>query len=373
MKGKRTALIGAALILSGTGSNGHPRETSAFTSSLTSHASRRLSSRGTPDEDATRHSHSPVRLWTGAPSASNNLLNNDEDNTELTTSTTFESVIKQRYACTRYEKTAANETADAESQQRIKDASEILDLSRRAPTGFNVQPYRAILVTSPEAKAKLATYCLGRNADRVRDSDCTAVFLADRECGRDLGRLGESIRERDAELMAAQQQNKTNTNDRSPMSNFALRKIQVLVLLFSSGYPIPRFLAAPISFFVRLGVATVSAITRRKVLVPSLGSAETWSTKNTMLFAMSYILGCTSRGLATCPMEGFNAGGVRKALNIPRRFAIPLIVSTGVPYKAEVDESDDVGMSHGPKGGVATDRFPVNKVLFTDSFGQDWA
>ena len=42
-----------------------------------------------------------------------------------------------------------------------------------------------ILVHSKEDKEKLAQYCLGRNADRVRDSDCTAVFLADRQVGRD--------------------------------------------------------------------------------------------------------------------------------------------------------------------------------------------
>lgn len=271
----------------------------------------------------------------------------------------FDKTIQERYACTRY-----RTTSEEERIQNINSARELLDIARRAPTGFNAQPYRAILVSNPEAKEKLSRYCLGRNADRVKESDCTAVFLADRECGRDLGRFGQAIRNRDARLLET-------LPGRKPMTNFVVRKIQVLVLLFSSGYPIPRVLASPISFFVRMGVAAVSGITRRRVLVPSLSSAETWATKNTMLFAMSYMLGCTSRNLATCPMEGYNAGGIRKALGIPRRYAIPLIVSTGKPYMQKSDISDDVGMSHGP-GGVATDRFPANEALFMDFFGKNW-
>ena len=73
-------------------------------------------------------------------------------------------------------------------------------------------------------------------------------------------------------------------------------------------------------------------------------------------------------------MEGYNAGGIRKVLGIPRRFSIPLIVSTGVPYKREVEEEgeDDVGMGHGSpllQSDNASSRFPVTDVIFGDSFG----
>ena len=59
----------------------------------------------------------------------------------------------------------------------VQKAHQCLALAQRAPTGFNAQPFRVIVVHSKEAKERLAEYCLGRNADRVRDSDCTAVFL----------------------------------------------------------------------------------------------------------------------------------------------------------------------------------------------------
>ena len=79
-------------------------------------------------------------------------------------------------------------------------------------------------------------------------------------------------------------------------------------------------------------------------------------------------------------MEGYNAGGVRKALNIPRRYSIPIIVSTGHAYvrpknaTATVpDSSDDMGMTHGsPADGskLSTPRYEFNDIVYQDMFGK---
>jgi hypothetical protein len=79
-------------------------------------------------------------------------------------------------------------------------------------------------------------------------------------------------------------------------------------------------------------------------------------------------------------MEGFNAGGVRKALNIPKRYSIPIIVSTGRPFvrpkdaaATETDSSDDMGMTHGSpaKGSInSTPRYQPKDVVYQDLFGQ---
>ena len=105
-------------------------------------------------------------------------------------------------------------------------------------------------------------------------------------------------------------------------------------------------------------------------LLPTLSSAETWSQKNTMLVAMTYMLACTSRGLDTCPMEGVDASGVRKALGIPRgRFGIPLIVSVGTPYRRETEEeeTDDVGVSH--SSSSLSPRYPLEEVVYGNKYG----
>jgi len=291
----------------------------------------------------------------------------------------FDSMVMDRYACTRFHRheeisATATETAaglknkfppaSKSDNEIVSKAIHCLDTARRAPSGFNAQPYKFIVVHTPLKKEQVAKYCLGRNADRVRDSDCTVLFLADRESARDWKRFSSFLGRK-----------RSNTMDASrKKSSWATRKIQLFVLLFSSGWPLPRILAVPLSFGVRLGVSTVSVLTGRRVLVPSLSSAETWSSKNTMLVAMTYLLGCTSRGMATCPMEGYNVGGLRKVLGIPRRYAIPIIVSAGVAYKGDEDGTDDVGMAHGSTSGskqLGTERYPFEEVVFGDEgFGE---
>mmetsp|Transcript_16419 Transcript_16419/g.35671 ORF Transcript_16419/g.35671 Transcript_16419/m.35671 type:complete len:384 (+) Transcript_16419:83-1234(+) len=310
----------------------------------------------------------------------------------------FDSINRCRYACTRFRRHAEQRKSNAADQMKdttaqgtkdntkqkpratasvsdltvVRQALHCLNMARRAPSGFNSQPYRLLMVSSEPAKEALALCCHGRNADRVRDSDCTILFLADREWGRDMSRFGTFLDERPANAKLP------------PMGKWVKRKIQILVLMFSSGYPFPRLIASPMSFIVRFVVGLVGTVTRRRILMPTLSSAETWATKNTMLVAMSYMLAATSRGLATCPMEGVWAQGVRRALGIPRRYAIPLIVSTGTPYHSptdsndetegkqqiEEDEPDDVGMAHGAGSGKATPRYPLRDVVFADTFGE---
>jgi hypothetical protein len=121
----------------------------------------------------------------------------------------------------------------------VRQALEALDLARRAPSGFNVQPYKCRLVYSEEAKAALASYCCGQNTRRVRDSDCTAVFLADRECMWSLGKYQNMLE---------------SQNPAWKQRTWGMRKIKALILLFSQGSPLPKFIAGPISFGVRLAV-----------------------------------------------------------------------------------------------------------------------
>jgi len=257
----------------------------------------------------------------------------------------------------------SNPTASKSNPEIVMSAKACLEISRRSPSGFNAQPYKLLVVHSNEKKEALAKNCLGRNADRVRDSDCTVLFLADKECLREYKRFGNFLEGGDSgSLSRSRDQNKKTKN------KWAKRKIQGLILLFSSGWPLPRLIANPLSFSIRSATSAVSVITRRKILVPSLGSADTWATKNTMLVAMTYMLSCTSAGLATCPMEGFNVGGIRRTLNIPKRYSIPVIVSTGVPFERDAEEEgeDAVGMKHGisPKGLSLTKRYPSQDVIF---------
>jgi curved DNA-binding protein CbpA len=315
----------------------------------------------------------------------------------IATANVFETIINSRYACTRFQRhdddtssstqsSSTTTTAAPHGLSIVQLAYQCLQLSTRSPTGFNAQPYRVILVHSQQDKTKVAQYCLGRNADRVRDSHCTAIFVADGECGREWGTkhvdLLNNTRRRSSATVTTQQQQS------SSLSSRGLLKLRLLILLFSSGYPLPRFIRVPLSSFIRLGVSIVGGFARllkrytkynNIQLLPSLVSSETWSQKNTMLIAMSYMLACTSYGLATCPMEGYDARGIKKALGITPsgRYSIPLIVSTGLPYYQQMtttrdekdDETDDVGLCHGREQENMSPRYPIENVIFGNTFG----
>ncbi|KAL3757998.1 hypothetical protein ACHAWU_001390 [Discostella pseudostelligera] len=352
-------------------------------------------------------------------------------------------------------------TASISNPQIIKLAHQSLILSQRAPSGFNAQPYRIILVHSENDKERVAQYCLGRNADRVRDSDCTAIFLADAGVGWDGGRyidflkrhtmqmneVEEDTNNRNATSATTARTSTTSMTNAKPTSTSRSRrslsprellKVRLLILLFSSGYPLPSFLSIPLSFVVRLGVSILATIMRwlhtiqqrlllsstkshqrtllsrifspllsllNIQLLPTLHTSQTWSQKNTMLVAMTYILSCTSHGLATCPMEGFDAFGIKKVLGVNPigRYSIPLIVSTGMPYhnrqlqileqqpqqppmklmqqqgeedalnladgeEEEATTTDDAGLSHG-SGALLSPRYPSEDMIYENAFG----
>ena len=316
----------------------------------------------------------------------------------------FDKVVNARYACTRFQRyqEPSSDTVDSSvplkaslsNPQVIQAAYKCLSLAQRAPTGFNAQPYRVVLVHDYKQKMLLSKYCLGRNADRIRDSDCTAVFLSDEQVDKNWVRFRDflvgNMEENDHDRAKA-----NTSRTRRLLSNEDLKKMRILILLFSNGYPLPSMLSRPFSFLIRLGVAFFASLSRKlydlkralsqrhsfiskcicKLLpsapiLPTLTSSQTWSQKNTMLVAMTYMLACTSRGLSTCPMEGFDAQGIRNVLDIPRRFGIPLIVSTGTQYRGKDEGVDDVGVSHG-NGGMSSPRYPIEEVVFGNVFGNN--
>jgi len=277
-------------------------------------------------------------------------------NPPTTNLSSFDDAVLNRYACTRYQR---HESDSLDANDVVSLASEALALATRAPTGFNVQPYKLLLVESPEAKEALAKYCIGRNRDRVLDSDCSVVFLADRQACSSWSNYKTLLLE---------------SSDRNKKKKWwSWLKLRALVALFSSGFPLPKLIGGPISFGMRFAMRICSWIFRHRLVVPTLSSPECWSQKNTMLVAATYLLGCSARGLDTTPMEGYLSWGVRQSLKIPRRYTIPLIVSTGRAYKPpkeadEKDEEDDAGMSHGRSPDLATPRYPIDSVVCQNFF-----
>lgn len=63
-------------------------------------------------------------------------------------------------------------------------------------------------------------------------------------------------------------------------------------------------------------------------------------------------------------MLGIDAVGIRKVIKAPSRYAIPLIVSTGLPLKEHSHRNDQGGETLS-----FIDRYPFDEIVFDDEFG----
>ena len=56
----------------------------------------------------------------------------------------------------------------------------LIELTQQAPSSFNLQPYKLIIVRSDEAKGRLSRAMLGANQEKVLQAPFTVVFAADK-------------------------------------------------------------------------------------------------------------------------------------------------------------------------------------------------
>jgi len=251
---------------------------------------------------------------------------------------TFDDVVRNRYSCKGLQPSDSSERKMSRSRV-INFARECLKLAQYTPTSFNLQPYAVVLVSEQSIKDRIAPFALGPNSKRIKDADCTAIFLADTQVMRTLPQfwtknsLGRGIPD----------------NQRST--------IRFYLGLFSSGYAfLPRFLMYPLTKLFRFGFAVAAWFSRRLYPLPSLTSTETWAARQACMVAMTYMYACTARGLATIPMEGYDAVGIRRVLGIPSRYQVTLLVSTGLDTREPTPNADEYR------------RYPYSTMIFENGF-----
>lgn len=194
------------------------------------------------------------------------------------------------------------------SSDRIPEAilQEILELAIQAPSGFNLQPWRFIVVREQENKDKLQACAF--NQRQVGEAPVVLICCGDRRAthmenilsvihlGEDIGIMTDSY------------------------ANY----------LRSS---IPEFFANHSSF----------------------ETIEAWTNRHTMLAVGYMMIVAKSFGIDSCPMEGFDSTQVKEAFQIPEEVDICCLLALGYakePFKEY--------------GG----RFSIEKVCFNESYNQ---
>ncbi|KAJ1460769.1 Nitroreductase-like protein, partial [Pelagophyceae sp. CCMP2097] len=79
-----------------------------------------------------------------------------------------------------------------------------------------------------------------------------------------------------------------------------------------------------------------------------------WAGQATMLAAQTFLFAAEAHGLATAPMEGFDAQRAGVYLKLPRRYRATLVVAAGYAQ---------------PDDGARSPRFDPDTVFFEDAFG----
>lgn len=184
--------------------------------------------------------------------------------------------------------------------------AEILRLGVRSPSGYNLQPWRFIVLQEQANKEKLRACAFDQR--QVTEAPVVLICCGDRRVNQ--ADYIESI----IEIGKAA----GGVNDA-----FANYMRQAIPQLFENK--------------------------------PCFESMEAWTNRHTMLAVAHLAIAAKSFGVDTCPMEGFISAQVKEAFNIPPEVDVCCLLPMG--YAAEPFKQ---------YGG----RFDIEQVFFAESFGE---
>ncbi|MDR6780494.1 MULTISPECIES: nitroreductase family protein [Paenibacillus] len=154
--------------------------------------------------------------------------------------------------------------------------NEIFELAATAPSAWNLQHWRFLVIQNQEQKDRIKPIAYGQQ--QISDASAVVVILGDLEANR----TGREMYNRLYE------------------SEFISKAVRdILFSQIEGGYQSPQF-------------------------------ARDEANKNAALAAMQLMLAAKSKGYDSGPIGGFNPAGLLEALNIPGRFVPVMIVTLGV-------------------------------------------
>jgi nitroreductase len=161
---------------------------------------------------------------------------------------------------------------------------ELIEIANLAPSSFNLQPWKAVVVKSAERKKVLKECAF--NQPKVAEASAVLIMIADPNAVED---------HMDRMLDSWQKLGYMKPDMRNTYKGMA------------------------------------------QTLYGSVDSLERkiFAVKNTSLFAMNLMIAARGLGLETHPMDGFDEGCIKKEFNIPKDKIIPMLVAVGY-LKSEI-------------------------------------
>lgn len=178
----------------------------------------------------------------------------------------------------------------------------LLGISQWAPSGYNLQPTRFIVVNERSDRSALRRACLDQTA--IEEAPVLIIFAGDRAAHDRF----EEILARDVAVGAT-----------TPEYVDFLRRL--IPLAFRRG-------PLGLGWLWKAALLPLVRLTRP---VPNLPAVDhrVWLAKQTMLTAMNFLLAAEAAGLNTLPMEGFDTRRLHRALDLPPSWEPFLVVAVG--------------------------------------------
>ncbi|MFB2936458.1 nitroreductase family protein [Aerosakkonemataceae cyanobacterium BLCC-F154] len=186
--------------------------------------------------------------------------------------------------------------------------SEILRLGVRAPSGYNLQPWRLIVVQEQENKEKLKACAFNQR----QVSEAPVVLIC---CGDRLVSQPEYI---ESVIKLGEQAGAMN----EAYAQFIREQVPVLFEYH-----------------------------------PCFESVEAWTNRHTMIAVAHIMIAAKSFGVDSCPMEGFVTAQVKEAFKIPEHLDVCCLLPLGYadePFKLY--------------GG----RFNIEQISYSETYGQNF-
>jgi nitroreductase len=180
----------------------------------------------------------------------------------------------------------------------------ILKLAAQAPSGYNLQPWRFIVVRSEENRQRLQAVAF--NQPKVAEAPVVVICIG----------MKEEWKERADEVFK-------EGAERGAGSPDAWQKAKE---------------------------GAVGFLTNAQ-------SMPVWVNRHTMIAFTTMMLVAESYGFDTAPMEGFDAAGVKREFDIPEEAEVVALLAIG--YGQEPDK-------------VYTGRFPLERIVFSEKYGEAW-
>jgi nitroreductase len=178
-----------------------------------------------------------------------------------------------------------------------------------SPNSSNMQLWEFYWIKSPEEKAKYQAFCLGQSAARTAQQ--LVVFVTRRDLWKNRAQWNLDLVQKDI-------QGEPTKRQKRGLDYY--KKIMPLAYR-TDFFGVMSLVRKSICFLIGL----------KKPFVRTGGKAEIRivAHKSCALAAQTFMLSIAAEGFDSCPMEGFDAHRVKKALKLPAGAEINMIVAVG--------------------------------------------